>query len=71
MTAKIPSEIIRIDLHEASYKDTGCHIEPTHVNFFLWKQRRGKVNHCKGYSQRCWRDLCSRQNIRGLSPACL
>ena len=42
MTAKIPSEIIRIDLHEASYKDTGCHIEPTYVNFFFGNNGAGK-----------------------------
>ena len=42
MTAKIPSEIIRIDLHEASYKATGCHIEPTYVNFFFGNNGAGK-----------------------------
>lgn len=42
MTAKIPSEITRIDLLEASYKGTGCHIEPTYVNFFFGNNGTGK-----------------------------
>lgn len=42
MTPKIPSEITRIDLLEASYKGTGCHIEPTYVNFFFGNNGTGK-----------------------------
>lgn len=42
MTQKIPSEITRIDLFEASYKGTGCHIEPTYVNFFFGNNGTGK-----------------------------
>lgn len=42
MNSKISSEITRIDLQEASYKDTGCHIEPTFVNFFFGNNGTGK-----------------------------
>lgn len=42
MNSKIPSEITRIELQEASYKDTGCHIEPTFVNFFFGNNGTGK-----------------------------
>ena len=35
MPDKIKSEIVRIDLADASYKDTHAYIEPTYVNFFL------------------------------------
>ena len=42
MTAKIPSEIVRIDLSDASYKDTHAHIEPTYVNFFFGNNGTGK-----------------------------
>lgn len=42
MTSKISSEITRIDLLEASYKGTGCHIEPTYVNFFFGNNGTGK-----------------------------
>ena len=42
MTSKITSEITRIDLMEASYKGTGCHIEPTYINFFFGNNGSGK-----------------------------
>ncbi len=42
MTAKIPSEIVRIDLTDASYRDTHPHIEPTYVNFFFGNNGTGK-----------------------------
>ena len=42
MNSKISSEITRIELQEASYKDTGCHIEPTFVNFFFGNNGTGK-----------------------------
>ena len=42
MGGKIPSEIIRIDLNEKSYKDTHVHIEPTYVNFFFGNNGAGK-----------------------------
>lgn len=35
MADKIKSEIIRIDLTDASYKDSHAYIEPTYVNFFF------------------------------------
>lgn len=42
MTAKIPSEIVRIDLTDASYKDAHTYIEPTYVNFFFGNNGTGK-----------------------------
>lgn len=42
MVGKIPSEIIRIDLTDASYKDSHEHIEPTYVNFFFGNNGAGK-----------------------------
>lgn len=42
MNSKISSEITHIELQEASYKDTGCHIEPTFVNFFFGNNGTGK-----------------------------
>lgn len=42
MNSKISSEITRIELQEASYKDTGCRIEPTFVNFFFGNNGTGK-----------------------------
>lgn len=42
MSAKIASEITRIELCEASYQGTGCHIEPTYVNFFFGNNGTGK-----------------------------
>ena len=42
MTAKIPSEIVRIDLTDASYKDANTYIEPTYVNFFFGNNGTGK-----------------------------
>ena len=42
MTTKIPSEIVRIDLTDTSYKDTHAYIEPTHVNFFFGNNGTGK-----------------------------
>ena len=35
MADKIKSEIVRIDLTDASYKDSHAYIEPTYVNFFF------------------------------------
>ena len=42
MTTKIPSEIVRIDLRDASYKDAHTYIEPTYVNFFFGNNGTGK-----------------------------
>ena len=42
MADKIKSEIIRIDLTDASYKDTHAYIEPTYVNFFFGNNGAGK-----------------------------
>ena len=42
MTEKIKSEIIRIDLADASYKDSHTYIEPTYVNFFFGNNGAGK-----------------------------
>lgn len=42
MAGKIPSEIIRIDLSDASYKDSHAYIEPTYVNFFFGNNGAGK-----------------------------
>ena len=42
MTTKIPSEIVRIDLTDASYKDAHTYIEPTYVNFFFGNNGTGK-----------------------------
>ncbi len=42
MSAKIPSEIVRIDLTDASYKDAHTYIEPTYVNFFFGNNGTGK-----------------------------
>ena len=42
MTEKIPSEIVRIDLADASYKDAHAYIEPTYVNFFFGNNGTGK-----------------------------
>ena len=42
MNSKISSEITHIELQEASYKDTGCHIEPTFINFFFGNNGTGK-----------------------------
>ena len=42
MAGKIKSEIIRIDLTDASYKDSPAYIEPTYVNFFFGNNGAGK-----------------------------
>ncbi len=42
MADKIKSEIVRIDLTDASYKDTHAYIEPTYVNFFFGNNGAGK-----------------------------
>ena len=42
MADKIKSEIIRIDLTGASYKDSHAYIEPTYVNFFFGNNGAGK-----------------------------
>ena len=42
MPDKIKSEIVRIDLADASYKDTHDYIEPTYVNFFFGNNGAGK-----------------------------
>jgi wobble nucleotide-excising tRNase len=42
VSAKIPSEIVRIDLTDASYKDAHTYIEPTYVNFFFGNNGTGK-----------------------------
>lgn len=42
MPDKIKSEIVRIDLADASYKDTHAYIEPTYVNFFFGNNGAGK-----------------------------
>ena len=42
MADKIKSEIIRIDLTDASYKDSHAYIEPTYVNFFFGNNGVGK-----------------------------
>lgn len=42
MAGKIKSEIIRIYLTDASYKDSPAHIEPTYVNFFFGNNGAGK-----------------------------
>lgn len=39
---KIPSEIIRIDLNEASFEGTGAYMEPTYVNFVFGNNGTGK-----------------------------
>ena len=42
MAGKIKSEIVRIDLTDASYKDSRAYIEPTYVNFFFGNNGAGK-----------------------------
>ncbi len=42
MADKIKSEIIRIDLTDASYKDSHAYIGPTYVNFFFGNNGAGK-----------------------------
>jgi len=42
MADKIKSEIMRIDLTDASYKDSHAYIEPTYVNFFFGNNGAGK-----------------------------
>ena len=42
MADKIKSEIIRIDLTDASYKESHAYIEPTYVNFFFGNNGTGK-----------------------------
>lgn len=42
MAEKIKSEIVRIDLTDASYKDSHAYIEPTYVNFFFGNNGAGK-----------------------------
>lgn len=42
MTEKIKSEITRIDLSDASYKNSHAFIEPTYVNFFFGNNGAGK-----------------------------
>ena len=42
MAGKIKSEIVRIDLTDASYKDSHAYIEPTYVNFFFGNNGAGK-----------------------------
>lgn len=42
MAEKIKSEIIRIDLTDASYKDSHAFIEPTYINFLFGNNGTGK-----------------------------
>lgn len=42
MAGKIKSEIVRIDLTDASYRDSHAYIEPTYVNFFFGNNGAGK-----------------------------
>ena len=42
MADKIKSEIVRIDLTDASYKDSHAYIEPTYVNFYFGNNGAGK-----------------------------
>lgn len=42
MAEKIKAEIVRIDLADASYKDSHAYIEPTYVNFFFGNNGAGK-----------------------------
>ncbi len=42
MADKIKSEIVRIDLTDASYKDSHAYIVPTYVNFFFGNNGAGK-----------------------------
>lgn len=42
MADKIKSEIVRIDLTDASFKDSHAYIEPTYVNFFFGNNGAGK-----------------------------
>ena len=50
MPDKIKSEIVRIDLADASYKDTHAYIEPTYVNFFFGNNGAGKSTIAKASS---------------------
>lgn len=42
MSEKLNSEILRIDLSDASYKDSSAYIVPTYVNFFFGNNGAGK-----------------------------
>ena len=42
MQKKLQSEIIRINLDDATYKNTNAYIEPTYVNFFFGNNGAGK-----------------------------
>ena len=42
MPDKLPSEILRIELDEATFKGTHAVIEPTYVNFFFGNNGTGK-----------------------------
>ena len=42
MQSKVPSEITRISLNDATYKDCGVSIQPTLVNFFFGNNGTGK-----------------------------
>ena len=47
MPDKLPSEIIRIALDDATYKGTGTVITPTYINYFFGNNGTGKTTIAK------------------------
>ncbi len=47
MSDKLPSEIIRITLDDATYKGTGAAIAPTYINYFFGNNGTGKTTIAK------------------------
>lgn len=71
MPEKLKSEILRIDLSDATFKETGAFIEPTYVNFFFGSNGVGKSTIAKAIQSGAGVTYAPRQDKRRLSSSCI